>query len=147
MVVANGFCESIKLRGYRSCEWSGLTEVPPLGVEMFFATAKLSIEAAVAYEIEGTDLGLIVAVKAKDNENAFAAIFLDLMFDDSLDECLDQNLWNYLLNQEFHLAKDGDQTIQTRNIRANINMTDGQNSQSPQSKYYTTRIITPGFCL
>ncbi|CAG7829258.1 unnamed protein product [Allacma fusca] len=48
IVVANGLNTSIKLRGCRSCERSNLVEVPPLGVEMLFATATLSIEAAIA---------------------------------------------------------------------------------------------------
>ncbi|CAG7719628.1 unnamed protein product [Allacma fusca] len=70
MELANGLDVSIKLRGCRSCERSRMSaEVPPLGLEMFFATGKVSIEAAFAFEIESTDLGLVVAVKAGENKN------------------------------------------------------------------------------
>ncbi|CAG7823096.1 unnamed protein product, partial [Allacma fusca] len=65
MELANGLGVSIKLWGCRSCERSRMsTEVLPLGLEMFFATGKVNVEAAFAYEIESTDLGLVVAVKA-----------------------------------------------------------------------------------
>ncbi|CAG7734658.1 unnamed protein product, partial [Allacma fusca] len=57
MEVVNGLNVSLKLRGRRSCECSRmLAEVPPLGSEVFIETGKTGIEAAFAYEIEGTDL-------------------------------------------------------------------------------------------
>ncbi|CAG7830871.1 unnamed protein product [Allacma fusca] len=48
MIVANGLNTAIKLRRCRSCERSTCAEVPPSGVDMIYATAKLSIEAAIA---------------------------------------------------------------------------------------------------
>ncbi|CAG7831489.1 unnamed protein product, partial [Allacma fusca] len=57
MEVVNGLNVSLKLRGCRSCECTRiLAEVPPLGSEVLIATGKKDIEAAFAYEIEGTDL-------------------------------------------------------------------------------------------
>ncbi|CAG7734181.1 unnamed protein product [Allacma fusca] len=99
---------------------------------MFFATGKVSIEAAFAYEIESTDVGLLVAVKAQKGKNKFAAVFLpvsEIMFDADLDKLLDQDTWGYLLTQKFAYAKDGEQMVQTRNIRANVTMTEDQKSQ------------------
>ncbi|CAG7821701.1 unnamed protein product [Allacma fusca] len=140
MEVVNGLNVSLKLRGCRSFECARmLAEVPPLGSEMFIATGKTGIEAAFAYEIEGTDLGFFVAIIAQGNENKFAAVFLnvaDFMFDDALDELLDQTKWNLLLRQKFANAKDGDQTYPIRNIRANLKMTDRQKSEV-QIRLYT----------
>ncbi|CAG7829170.1 unnamed protein product [Allacma fusca] len=113
MEVVNGLNVSLKLRGCRSCKCSGmLAEVPPLGSVMFIATGKKDIEAAFAFEVEGTDLGLLVAIKVQGNENQFAAVFLnvaDFMFDDALNELLDQTKWSLLLRQSFAYAKDGEQ--------------------------------------
>ncbi|CAG7827696.1 unnamed protein product [Allacma fusca] len=114
MEVVNGLNVSLKLRGCRSFECARmLAQVPPLGSEMFIAARKIGIEAAFAYEIEGTDLGFLVAIKAQENENQFAAVFLNVthfMFDDTFDELLDQTKWNILLRQKFAYAKDGEQT-------------------------------------
>ncbi|CAG7819263.1 unnamed protein product, partial [Allacma fusca] len=133
MELGNGLDVPIKLRGCMSCERSRmLTEVPPLGLEMFCLTGKMSIEATFAYEIESTDLGLLIAVKAGENENKFAAVFhpvSEIMFDADLDKLLNPDMWGYLLNQKFTHAKGGEQIIQTRNIRANVTMTEGQKSQ------------------
>ncbi|CAG7664121.1 unnamed protein product, partial [Allacma fusca] len=132
--VANYLIVPIKLRGCRSCESSRtLAEVPPLGMEIFFATGKWSIEAAIVYEIESTDLALVVAVKAGRNENKFAAVFIPvarITLDDNLDKLLDQNQWNYLLRHKFASAKDGEQMIQTRNIKVNISMTMAEGQKS-----------------
>ncbi|CAG7717131.1 unnamed protein product, partial [Allacma fusca] len=58
--VLNGLNVSLKLRGCRSCECTRiLAEVPPLGSEVFIAAGKKGVEAAFAYEIEGTDLAEI----------------------------------------------------------------------------------------
>ncbi|CAG7702051.1 unnamed protein product [Allacma fusca] len=109
-----------------------LAVVPPLGFEVFYAAGKLSIEAALAYEVEGTDMGLLVAIKAQGDKNTAAALFLPkahFIFDDILDGLLDQNQWNYLLRHKFTYAKDGEQICQARNIRASLKMTEGQKSQ------------------
>ncbi|CAG7659406.1 unnamed protein product, partial [Allacma fusca] len=63
MEVVNCLDVSLKLRGCRSFECSRmLAEVPPLGTEIFIATSKTGIEAAFAYEIEGTDLGFLAEI-------------------------------------------------------------------------------------
>ncbi|CAG7717701.1 unnamed protein product [Allacma fusca] len=114
MEVVNGLNVSLKLLGCRSFECARmLAEVPPLGSEMFIAAGKTGIEAAFAYEIKGTDLGFLVAIKTQGKENQFAAAFLNVanfMCDDTLDELLDQTKWNILLRQKFAYAKDGEQT-------------------------------------
>ncbi|CAG7824105.1 unnamed protein product, partial [Allacma fusca] len=75
--VSNVLNVPMKVRGYSYFKGSAITtDVLPLGVEIFFATGKTCIEAAIAYEIESTDLALIVAVKAEEKGNKFAAVFI-----------------------------------------------------------------------
>ncbi|CAG7833029.1 unnamed protein product, partial [Allacma fusca] len=42
----------------------------------------------------------------------------DFIIDSEVEKLLDQKQWGCLLKNEFYSAKDGEQTIQTRNIRA-----------------------------
>ncbi|CAG7719849.1 unnamed protein product, partial [Allacma fusca] len=54
-------------------------------------------------------LALIVAVKAEEKGNKFAAVFIPvtaIFYDDKLEKLLDQNQWNCLFQQKFCSAKD-----------------------------------------
>ncbi|CAG7717123.1 unnamed protein product, partial [Allacma fusca] len=120
-------------RFIRSCKHNNFMpyRVLPFTREVFFASNDEIVEAMFAYKIESTDLALVIAMRAQTGGNLFASAFV------TLPSFTNKNAYKSLMEvdptksrlyRKNASAKDGEQEIQIRNIRATIRMTEDAKS-------------------
>jgi hypothetical protein len=106
-------------------------EVFPFAREIFFASGNEMVEAIFAYEIETTELGLVVAFRVEESNNSFAAsleLLPEVIDEKAFNSSMNPTQWNTHPNKRYAPAVDGEQTIQARNIHATVSMSGTEKS-------------------
>jgi hypothetical protein len=107
------------------------SEIRPFYRERFFASHNTTVEAMFSYEIESTDLFLVVALRVQSGNNSFAVAFDQVPGQVNRNEWLalmDPMTWKTHSYRKYAHAKDGEQVIQIQNIRASVKMTEDAES-------------------
>jgi hypothetical protein len=107
------------------------SEIRPFFRERFFASHNTTFEAMFSYEIESTDLCLLVALRVESGNNSFAVAFDQVASKANRNEwaaLMDPKAWKTYSYRKYAHAKDGEQVIQIQNIRASVKMTEDAES-------------------
>jgi hypothetical protein len=106
-------------------------EIRPFHRESFFAPYPTIVEATLCYEIESTDLCLLISIRIEAGNNSFVAAFAPIPAEENMEQLvalMQPNGWTTHLYRKQAQAGDGEQVIQMRNIRASGKMTDDADS-------------------